>query len=505
MTADLRGLVQGRNRQAHLSGHPSKLNNHTTRPIEHWADMPPSICLRTLSQLSLDASAHGCSPHVPRLLRPQIGTACLSTSATRYAAVVKKKGMTAAPKKGIKSLNTKKGKSTPGGDAGKRPGQGERKALRKRIILSNDNALHVSSLQDLDKANVLSEKNEGKVMGLPQEHVVDALRAVDAFKPNQAWSLFRRPAVLMRREAIQLARLILCGERASGKSTLLLQGLAMAFLRDWFVINLPEAQDLVNAHTDYAPLPNSQPMQYTQDTYTANLLQQMLKSNRAFLHATKVSTKPDLPLPLPPAATLGDLVALGMANPEASWPVFVALWNELSVPGRPPVLLALDGLSHIMRHSEYMSAEVKPIHAHDLTLVDHFVQHLSGQKELPNGGMVIAATSQSNSPTSPALDFCIQAARARQTSGDMPQWNPYKKVDSRVMDALRDLPGESYNFDIINVGGLSKEEARSIMEYYAESGMLRHKVNQGFVTEKWSLAGMGNIGELEKASVRMRL
>ncbi|KAG9377845.1 DAP3 domain containing protein [Pyrenophora tritici-repentis] len=476
MTADLRGLVQGRNRQAHLSGHPSKLNNHTTRPIEHWADMPPSICLRTLSQLSLDASAHGCSPHVPRLLRPQIGTACLSTSATRYAAVVKKKGMTAAPKKGIKSLNTKKGKSTPGGDAGKRPGQGERKALRKRIILSNDNALHVSSLQDLDKANVLSEKNEGKVMGLPQEHVVDALRAVDAFKPNQAWSLFRRPA-----------------------------GLAMAFLRDWFVINLPEAQDLVNAHTDYAPLPNSQPMQYTQDTYTANLLQQMLKSNRAFLHATKVSTKPDLPLPLPPAATLGDLVALGMANPEASWPVFVALWNELSVPGRPPVLLALDGLSHIMRHSEYMSAEVKPIHAHDLTLVDHFVQHLSGQKELPNGGMVIAATSQSNSPTSPALDFCIQAARARQTSGDMPQWNPYKKVDSRVMDALRDLPGESYNFDIINVGGLSKEEARSIMEYYAESGMLRHKVNQGFVTEKWSLAGMGNIGELEKASVRMRL
>ncbi|KAI2479426.1 mitochondrial ribosomal protein [Pyrenophora tritici-repentis] len=452
MTADLRGLVQGRNRQAHLSGHPSKLNNHTTRPIEHWADMPPSICLRTLSQLSLDASAHGCSPHVPRLLRPQIGTACLSTSATRYAAVVKKKGMTAAPKKGIKSLNTKKGKSTPGGDAGKRPGQGERKALRKRIILSNDNALHVSSLQDLDKANVLSEKNEGKVMGLPQEHVVDALRAVDAFKPNQAWT-----------------------------------------------------QDLVNAHTDYAPLPNSQPMQYTQDTYTANLLQQMLKSNRAFLHATKVSTKPDLPLPLPPAATLGDLVALGMANPEASWPVFVALWNELSVPGHPPVLLALDGLSHIMRHSEYMSAEVKPIHAHDLTLVDHFVQHLSGQKELPNGGMVIAATSQSNSPTSPALDFCIQAARARQTSGDMPQWNPYKKVDSRVMDALRDLPGESYNFDIINVGGLSKEEARSIMEYYAESGMLRHKVNQGFVTEKWSLAGMGNIGELEKASVRMRL
>jgi small subunit ribosomal protein S29 len=58
---------------------------------------------------------------------------------------------------------------------------------------------------------------------------------------------------------------------------------------------------------------------------------------------------------------------------------------------------------------------------------------------------------------------------------------------------------------VIHVGGLSKDEARSIMEYYAESGMLRHQVNDGFVSEKWSLAGMGNIGELERASVRARV
>ncbi|EMD61832.1 hypothetical protein COCSADRAFT_95404 [Bipolaris sorokiniana ND90Pr] len=479
--------------------------------------MPPSTCLRSFSQLSLDAT-----PAVSRLLRPHV--ACFSTSSMQYAAVAKKKGMAAAPKKGVKSLNTKKGKKAPGaGDTGKRPAQGERKAQRKRIVLSNDNALEVSSLQDLAKDNVLSDKNEGKVMGLPQENVVDALRAVEAFKTSQGWSLFRRPAVLMRKEAIQLAKLfkdvedsaagqkktvrrILCGERMSGKSTLLLQGLAMAFLRDWFVINLPEAQDLVNAHTEYAPLPDSEPLQYTQDTYTANLLQQMLKANSAFLQATKLSTKPNLPLPLATKATLKELVALGVANPEVSWPVFVALWNELSLPGRPPILLALDGLSHIMRHSEYMSAQVKPIHAHDLTLVRHFVDHLSGQKKFANGGVVLGATSQSNSPTSSGLDFCIQVAQARKVSADkVPQWNPYKSVDARVMEALKGLHDNSSDFNIIEVGGLSKEEARSIMEYYAESGMLRHRVDEGLVTEKWSLAGMGNIGELEKASVRMRL
>ncbi|KAI4928804.1 hypothetical protein J4E85_005425 [Alternaria conjuncta] len=478
--------------------------------------MPPSTCLRSFSQLSLDAAAHGCI--APRVLRPQI--ACFSTSSARYAVTgPKKKGMTAAPKKGVKSLNTKKGRGASGGDSGKRPAQGERKAQRKRIVLSNDNALEVSSLRDLTKDNVLSEQNEGKVMGLPQETVVDALRAVEAFKTSQGWGLFRRPAVLMRKEAIELARLfneaesskktirrILCGQRMSGKSTLVLQGLTMGFLRDWFVISIPEAQTLVNAHTDYAPLPNSEPMQYTQDTYTANLLQQILLSNGAFLAATRLSTQPELPLPLPAGATLKELAALGMANPEASWPVFVALWNELSLPGRPQILLALDGLSHIMRHSEYMSPEVKPIHAHDLTLIRHFVDHLSGQRKLPNGGVVLGATSRSNAPTSPAMDHCIEAAEARQKSADkLPEWNPYKSVDVRVMDALKDLHSDSKGLDIINVGGLTKEEARSIMEYYAESGMLRHQVNEGFVAEKWSLAGMGNIGELEKASVRMRL
>lgn len=500
-----------------------------------FTTMPPSICLRSFSRLSIDAAAHSSS--AARLLHPR--AAFFSTSAARHATGPKRKGVVAAPKKGLKSLNTKKGKKAATGDAGKRPAQGDRKAQRKRIVLSNNNALEVLSLKDLEKKNVLSEQNEGKVMGLPAD-TVDALRDVEAFKTTQGWSLFRRPAVLMRKEAIQLARLfkeveesaagqqkrtirrILSGDRMSGKSTLLLQGLTMGFLREWFVINLPEgkhtvyekhnsvliqiAQDIVNAHTEYAPLPDSQPTQYTQDAYTANLLQQIQKSNGAFLQGTKLSTNPDLPLPLPANATLKDLVALGQANPEASWPVFVALWNELSQPGRPPIVLAIDSLSHIMRNSQYLSADVKPIHAHDLTLIRHFIDHLSGAKNLPNGGIVLGATSQSNSPTSPALDFSIEVAEARQKTPDnIPQWNPYKNVDGRVMEVLKDLHTENNDFDVIHVGGLTKEEARAIMEYYAESGLLRHTINEGFVSEKWSLAGMGNIGELERTSVRLRI
>jgi small subunit ribosomal protein S29 len=220
-----------------------------------------------------------------------------------------------------------------------------------------------------------------------------------------------------------------------------------------------------------------------------------------------VATNPTLPLPLPPNATLKQLVELGTVNPEASWPVFVALWNELSSPGRPPVMLAIDGLSHIMKNSDYLSAEVQPIHAHDLTLIRHFVDHLSGQKSLPNGGVILAATSQSNAPMSPALDHSIQVAEMlQQDTNDIPRYNEYKKVDQRVMDVLKDLRDpRATGLDVIKVGGLSKDEARALMEYYAESGMLRAKVDDGFVSEKWCLAGMGNVGELERASVRQRI
>jgi small subunit ribosomal protein S29 len=436
--------------------------------------------------------------------------------------------MNPAPKRGTKTLNVKKGRKAAGGDTGKPPAVGERKALRKRIVLSNNNALEVSTLQDLDKNNALSAENEGGVRGIPEE-AVDALRAVEAFKRSQGWSLFRRPAVLMRKETVQLAKLmkevesdkktlrrIVHGNRMSGKSTLLLQGLLMAHLRDWVIINLPDgmndyeyahvfgdannstAQDITNAHTEYAPLPGSQPTQYTQETYTANLLSQILKANKNIANLP-VKTNPSLPLPLPPNATLGQLIQLGASNPEASWPVFVAVWKELTQPGRPPIMLGLDNLSHAMRNSDYLSAEVKPIHAHDLTILRHFVDHLSGKTALPNGGIVLAATSGSNSPSNDALSFSIQCAEARQFAPEtMPKWNPYTNLDMRVMEALKDV-------DILKVGGLTKEEARSLMEYYALSGVLRARVDDMFVTEKWSLAGMGNVGELERTSVRMRV
>lgn len=98
------------------------------------------------------------------------------------------------------------------------------------------------------------ESLRGQVLGIPGP-VVDQLRAVEAFKVAQGWPLFRRPAMLMRKDTLDLAKEIddisantqdktiqrvFVGERGSGKTVMLLQAMTMAFLKGWVVINIPE-------------------------------------------------------------------------------------------------------------------------------------------------------------------------------------------------------------------------------------------------------------------------
>ena len=136
---------------------------------------------------------------------------------------------------------------------------GERKALRKRIVISNTNALEVPGLRELNVKNMVDEAQIGQMLALNGE-LLDQLREVRAFKPTQNWSMFRKPSTLMRRESVELGRTILdvsvgqaeerprtvrriiAGERGTGKSLMLLQAMSMAFLNDWVVINVPEGR-----------------------------------------------------------------------------------------------------------------------------------------------------------------------------------------------------------------------------------------------------------------------
>ncbi|RDW64711.1 putative mitochondrial ribosomal protein dap3 protein [Coleophoma cylindrospora] len=394
--------------------------------------------------------------------------------------------------------------------AGRPPMPGERKALRKRIVLSNTNALEVP-MTDLSKDNLLDETLVGKVAGLP-DVVVDQLRAVEAFKITQGWGLFRRPAILVREDSVKMARMLeaatekketcrvlLDGQRGAGKSMLAVHALASAFLKGWIVINIPEAQELTTATTDYSPIPNTTPQLYSQNTYVANLLSQIGKANNAVLSTLTLSMEhKDAPIPLQSNISLARLVELGARDPDVAWPLFNIFWREITAAGRPPVMMAMDGLSYCMQYSEYRNPDFELIHAHDLALVKHLLDHLSGSTKLPNGGAILGVMSRSHAPKSLAADLAITQTEERQLGRLRTKADPFTKYDERSLKVLSNVP-------VLRLQGLSRAEARGLMEYWASSGVMRTVVNEKTVAEKWALAGNGIVGEIERGVLRMRI
>lgn len=224
----------------------------TTALVSHTstAAMSQSICSRCLSR-SLASIESNSSTSLSSAQR-----SAFSTTSALSAQPAKKKSVSAKPSaRQGRTLRLSKNKRDT---TGRPPAAGERKAIRKRIVLSNTNALEVKGLKDLDWENGRSAKLaelENQVVGLTND-TVDALRALEAFEHTQGWSLFRRPATLVRKETVEMARAlegaegnegaekkavrkILFGEKGSGKSVLLLQAQAMALQRGWIVVHLP--------------------------------------------------------------------------------------------------------------------------------------------------------------------------------------------------------------------------------------------------------------------------
>ncbi|KAI4196430.1 MAG: hypothetical protein LQ348_002309 [Seirophora lacunosa] len=221
--------------------------------------------------------------------------------------------------------------------------------------------------------------------------------------------------------------------------------------------------------------------------------------------------------------SLARLASLGASDPDLAHPIFTVLITELLAPGRPPLFLGLDGLAHAMQPATgYTAPNMKPIHPHDLMILNWYLSFLCGGSSsssssssssaaaLPNGGIVMAATSQSNAPQVPALDLALsQLEGARTTSaGQMvarKERVPFMRYDERVLDALLKGGGGSGKIGVQRLQGLSKEEARGLLEYWARSGMVRERVSEGFVGEKWAVSGGGVVGELARAVVEMRV
>ncbi|KAK8874226.1 mitochondrial ribosomal death-associated protein 3-domain-containing protein [Apiospora arundinis] len=452
-------------------------------------------------------------PSTQRLLAPSqipsfkapTSAAAFTTSATLFAKDDNSFSMKGHVRTGKRLVLGKKKKGKT--DRSKPPGPGERKAFRKRIQLSNDNALKVSGLPELETQQLADPAAVGQMVSLPID-LVDQLRTAEAFKPTQNWGLFRSPHMLVRKDTVdflgdltkrvsnkETVRAVIDGERGVGKSMLGLQTMAAGFMNKMVVINIPEAQDLVEARIDYSLIPRSTPEQFSHPSYILKLMQAIRSANEEVLSKEIVKLEHiHLPVSVSRNSSLASL-ANATKEPEFAWPVFNALWQELLQPGRPPIMFTLDGLSHIMRISDYRSPSFNLIHAHDMALIRLFVEALGGKTHFPNGAAIVGVMTKGNWLKVKSVEKAIEQAKAAQADLPIPERDAfYSKYDERVFEALKGV-------EVFDVKSISKPEARSLMEYWAASGVLRMRVDEKTVSERWTLAGNGVLGELERSSL----
>jgi small subunit ribosomal protein S29 len=238
-----------------------------------------------------------------------------------------------------------------------------------------------------------------------------------------------------------------------------------------------------------------------QPVYVLKLIQAIKRANEKVLAKTYTAhAHPELPQNIPPNTPLLKLANVAK-EADGAWPVFQALWSELTAhnAARPPILLSLDGLAHAMKPSDYRSPAFDLIHSHDLALLKLFTDALGGAVKFPAGGAVLAATSRSNAPRVPSMELALAQReaeqRARHAEVPVPQKDAFfRGYDERVEAVLKSV-------QVLRVGGVDKLEARAVMEYWAASGMLRATVDERTVTEKWTLAGSGVLGEMERATL----
>ena len=249
--------------------------------------------------------------------------------------------------------------------------------------------------------------------------------------------------------------------------------------------HVQKAHDLVIGHTEYEL--DAASGLWLQREYTAALLGRIAAANRKALASMTIGEACTLGLHTFPAkAKMSDLVETGSKDASIAHEVLATLLAASELRG-PPVLFALDGLNELMLPSAYRDADFKFVHAHDLALVRTFLAFLGSRRRFARG-LVLAATSASGARRTEALDYAL-SGRA------LPN---YSKLDPRVAPSIAGA-------DIWRVAAMRKAEARGLLDYCRDSGLLRdpEPLSDEQVAQRLALSS-GLPKELVAGCVRLR-
>ena len=227
--------------------------------------------------------------------------------------------------------------------------------------------------------------------------------------------------------------------------------------------------------------------QWSQREYTSALLSRLAIANSTVFKSLELSSAVKLGrVDFPTGTTLHRLCIAGAKDSTISHEVFTTLLAQLQLPTAPPVLFALDNLNQVSLPSAYRDPNFNVIHAHDLALPVAFLGFLNGSREFARGALILAATS-SAAPRTEALEYALKKKA-------LP---PYSKLDPRIAGSIEGA-------GILKVGALEKEEAKGLLEYCRNSGLLREpSLNEEQIAQKYALSS-GIAKEIVAGCVRLR-
>lgn len=276
------------------------------------------------------------------------------------------------------------------------------------------------------------------------------------------------------------------------------------------------AQDFVLDHFAYATAENKadelEDQMYDQNTLACAILGRMAASNNAVL--SKLTPTPSMADQLPTEVKgLKTLQAICKAGEEATRSgasILTYILAELTQPNdqyRPPVMITVDGLDHWMTLTKYRNADLNPIHAHQFTFINTFLNLLfSSKSSLASGGIILGARSASNPPSVPAFDLLLRQLTAlnegtKPNDPTFPLPGAYQYLDPKPLNLL----DPAANTRIMHLEGLSKTECKMLMEYFVLSGILKEDLTRDNIAEKWAMSGNGNVGQLCALGARARI
>ncbi|KAJ1960021.1 hypothetical protein H4R35_007582 [Dimargaris xerosporica] len=262
--------------------------------------------------------------------------------------------------------------------------------------------------------------------------------------------------------------LVLTGRTGVGKSATLLQAASYAHLKQWLILYVPNAIHWVDSSQPYQPSADAQV--YLQPGVARRWLQFIRQINAGVLESLALPTAVTIgSQTLAKGSSVGAVLAAGIDQPAAAHDAVEALL-QLSHQGlSTPVLVAVDQLNAFYISTEYFSPQNERLLPANLRLVRAFLPFFDGQKSLKDG-LVLGALSMANT------QFRV----------------PGFGLGDRVTKGKEALPMAAKPLEVPT---FDKSETQALLEFYRQSGVVYHKLDDALVAKRWVLTN-GNAADL---------